>query len=223
VDGCVRLPTRIDAGRLAAELEQLPPDVWKHTDRDPVVQAWVESFFVIGYPRGAKPLPPDDRSELLQLPYLRQLLRTTFPASPTRAIVARLLPHGFIPVHTDTPRYFRSTVRLSLQVDADGIQRLYCGGLWYDMAPGEVWAINNLQPHAIHNTGTRPRLNVLADYAPSDELIRLLAGGDHGLGAADETGQQAIHTLSRTHYRKNRWLAARYELAKMLRRRAWWR
>lgn len=218
-DGCVRMPFTVDAARLAAELDRLPTDAWGHASRDPVVQASVESFFAIGYPRGPRPVPPDDRPALAHLPYLRGLLRERIAASPSRAIVARLLPHGLIPLHTDTPRFFRGTVRLSLQVVADGVQRLSCNGLWYDMAPGEVWAIDNLRPHAIHNSGARPRINVLVDYAPSDELVRVIAAGDDGLGVTDAAAQQAIESMSRERYRANRWRSLRYELFKLLWRR----
>jgi hypothetical protein len=218
-DGCVRLPLTVDAARLAAEIDRLPAETWGQASRDPVVQASAESFFAIGYPRGPRPVPPDDRPVLAHLPSLRQLLRETIAAAPTRAIVARLLPGGFIPIHTDTPRFFRGTVRLSIQVSAEGVQRLYCNGLWYDMAPGEVWALDNLRPHAISNVGAFPRLNVLVDYVPSVPLVDLIAAGQHDLGVADIAAQEAIESMSRAHYRKNRWRSARYELFKLLWRR----
>jgi hypothetical protein len=218
-DGCVRLALRVDAERLAAELARLPTDTWGGASRDPIVQASVESFFAIGYPRGPRPVPPDDRPVLAQLPYLRELLRERIAAAPTRAIVARLLPGGFIPIHTDTPRFFRGTLRLSLQVAAEGPQRLYCNGLWYEMTPGEVWAIDNLKPHAIRNRSRCARINVLADYAPSNELVRMITEGDSGLGVADATARDEITALSRERYRKNRWRSLRYELFKLLWRR----
>jgi kumamolisin len=219
-DGCVRLPMRVDAALLATELDRLPADAWGGADRDPVVQASVESFFAVGYPRGRRPLPPEDRPVLAHLPHLRRLIRERIAASPTRAIVARLPPHGLIPLHTDTPRFFRGTLRLSIQVSADRVQRLYCNGLWYDMAPGEVWAIDNLRPHAVHNTGARSRINVLVDYVPSDELARLVADGEDRLGVKDEAASAAIESMSRERYRKNRWRSVRYELWKLLWRRA---
>jgi hypothetical protein len=218
-DGCVRLRLTVDGAGLAHELGQLPADVWTQADRDPVVQASVESFFAIGYPRGPRPLPPDDRPILAQLPELRRLLRETIPAVPTRAIVARTRPHGLIPIHTDTPRFFRATLRLSIQIVAADIQRLYCGGYWYGMAPGEVWAIDNLQPHGIVNSGDTPRINVLADYVPSSELATWIAAGDPGLGVRDDSATRAIETLTRERYRSNRWRSARYELFKLLWRR----
>jgi kumamolisin len=217
-DSCVRLPLRVDAVRLAAELARLPAAVWGRIDRDPVVHAAVESFFAVGYPRGPRPLPPDDRPVLLQLPYLREILHEIVPASPTRAIVARMQPHSLIPIHTDTPRFFRSTVRLSIQVDADGVQRLYCNGVWYDLAAGEVWAVDNLRPHGVDNAGGRMRTNVIADYLPSNALVALIADGDHALGMRDETTGRAFESTSAAHYRAHRWQSLRYELGKRWRR-----
>jgi len=218
-DDCVRLPVRFDCARLRKELEALDGSEWTKADRDPVVQASVESFFAIGYPRGATPLPPEDRPVLARLPYLRQLLRETFSAEPTRAIVARMVPHGLIPIHTDTPRYFRCTVRLSIQVIADGVQALFCNGRWYDMAPGDVWAIDNLTPHAIYNAGSTPRTNVLVDYVPSDALARLLASGERGLGRVDDAAKRDIEAKTRARYRKMRWQSLRYEVSKLVSRR----
>jgi kumamolisin len=217
--GCVRLPIEVDIARLSDELARLPAEAWSQASRDPIVQASVESFFAIGYPRGPKPLPPEDRTVMAKLPCLRSLLREKIPASPKRAIVARTLPHGLIPLHSDTPRFFRGTLRLSIQVVAEGIQRLYCNGLWYEMAVGEVWALDNLKPHAIQNSGASPRINVLVDYLPSNELVEWVSRGDDGLGVADEGATSEIQAMSRERYRKNRWKSLRYELFKLVWRR----
>ena len=217
--GCVRLPIRIDAPRLAGELARLPGDVWGRADRDPVVQASVESFFALGHPRGPRPLPPEDQPVLASLPYLRELLHEVIPARPTRAIVARLLPLGLIPIHTDTPRFFRATVRLSIQVAAAGAQKLYCDGLWYDFAPGEVWALDNLRPHAFRNTADEPRTNVLVDCLPANPLVDLIVRGDHDLGVPDPAARAALESATRARYRANRWRSLRYEVFKLLWRR----
>lgn len=219
IDECVRLPLRVDAARLAAELAALPPDTWGRASRDPVVQASVDSFFVIGHPRGPRPLPPEDREPLARLPYLRHVLRDLVPATPTRAIVARLAPHGLIPVHRDTARFFRHTVRLAFAVSADGVQRLFCDGVSYPQEPGEVWAISNLVPHGVHNTGGRARINVLADYLPSSELVDLLARGERGLGVRDASATSTIEQLSRERYRTHRWRGIGWELFKRVWRR----
>jgi len=220
VDGCVRLPFDLDTARLAAEIAALPADVWEKSSRDPIVQASVESFFAIGYPRGPKPLPPDDRPVMARLPYLRELLRGKVDAQPKRAIVARTVPRGFIPLHTDTPRFFRGTVRLSIQVLSDGVQRLYCDGLWYDMAVGEVWALDNLKRHALHHAGASPRINVLVDYVPTNALVAWLTRGERGLGVADPAATAEMEAMSRERYRRNRWRSVKYELFKLVWRRS---
>lgn len=216
---CLRLPLGADAARLAAELDALPPDAWGPARRDPVVQASVDSFYAIGYPRGPRPMPPDDRPLLARLPYLRALLREAIPAPPTRAIVARIRPHGFIPVHKDTLRFFRGTVRLSIAVRTGPTQRLFCDGLWYDQAPGEIWAVDNLAPHGVRNAAPVPRVNVLADYLPSPALVRLLLGAERSLGEADDAGTHEIERLSRERYRQYRWRGIGWEIFKRVWRR----
>lgn len=219
VTECVRLPLRADAARLASELLALEAGAWGRASRDPVVQASVESFFAIGHPRGPRPVPPDDRPVLARLPYLRSLLREAVPAEPTRAIVARLEPHGLIPIHTDTPRFFSHTVRLSIHVSAGASRALFCNGLWYDQAPGEVWAIHNLTPHGVRNASAAPRLNVLADYRPSPALARLLLEAQRGLGVRDDAATAEIERASRERYRRYRWRGIGYELWKRVWRR----
>jgi len=218
LDACVRLPMRVDAARLAAEIHRLPQEVWSRAERGPVVFAAVESFFAVGYPRGSKSTAADDRPALAHLPYLREILHEILP-SPMRALVARQSAQGLIPIHTDDRRYFRRTVRLSIQVEADGPQRLYCDGLWYDLGPGEVWALNNLVPHGVKNTSGRGRINVIADFLPSSELVELILNGDHGLGVRGEAARLELEAISRAQYRKYRWQSIFYGIVKRWRRR----
>jgi hypothetical protein len=218
--GCVRLALQVDARQLAAELAALPATAWQESARDPVVHADVESFFVIGHPRGRVPLPPEDRAVLAELTQLRAVLRDAVPAPPLRAIVQRLRAGGMIPIHTDTRRYFASTVRLSFQVSAGGPHRLFCDGAWYASEPGEVWALDNLEPHGVLNDGTEARVNVVADYEPSPALVALLRTGTIGLGRADAAASALLAARTRRHYRRRHWQSLRYELAKLWRRRA---
>jgi hypothetical protein len=138
------------------------------------------------------------------------------PAPPTRVIVARQEPRGLVPIHTDTPRFFRGTVRLSMQVDAGEPPRLFCNGRWYEMAIGEVWALDNLRPHGIYNPSDRPRVNVIADYRPTAELLQEIAAGECNLGRADAEASAHLQAMSRERYRRMRWRGIRYELWKRL-------
>lgn len=219
--GCLRLPMTVDASGILAELAAISPDAWGLAGRDPLVLADVASFFAIGHPRGARPMPSECSAVLEQLPLLRRLLRQQLPGEPRRAIVARQAAGGLIPLHRDTPRNFRGTVRLSIQLDADGPQAFFCDGLSYVLAPGEVWAIDNLRTHGILNAGRRPRLSVIVDLWPSSELELLLAAGEAGLGQADRSGHAQLVRLTR---QRCGGLAQRlqrlgWEVRKLLRRR----
>lgn len=195
--GCLRLPVPFDVAGILHEVDALPADTWGLAGRDPLVLAEVQSFFAIGHPRGPRPIPPQDRAVLARLPILHRLLRQQLPAEPRRAIVARQAAGGLIPLHRDTPRNFRGTLRLSIQLDADGTQAFFCDGLSYGLAPGEVWAIDNLRTHGILNTGRRPRTSLIVDLWPSPELERLLTAGEAGFGRADPSGHAQLVRLTR--------------------------
>lgn len=216
--GCVKLPLRVDAAALATELERLPRAVWSATVRDPVVLADVESFFVVGAPRGAAP-PAPGNGPLAALPALDAALQTLLPVTPVRAIVQRLRAGGMVPLHRDTHRHFARTVRVSICVAAGDAQGLFCDRAWYAMAPGEVWALDNLSRHGVLNDAPVPRINVIADYAPGDALLSLLETSERSRGVRDDAALATLTARSRRHYRARRWQSLRYELGKLLRRR----
>jgi len=216
--GCVRLPLQVDAAAIASELERLPQDAWSTTARDPVVLADVASFFVVGAPRGSA-APAPGTGPLAALPALAHVLHATIPATPVRAIVQRLRAGGMVPLHRDTHRHFARTVRVSICVAAGDAQGLFCDGAWYAMAPGEVWALDNLSRHGVLNDAPVPRVNVIADYPPDDALLALLHASERGRGARDDAATATLTARSRRHYRARRWQSLRYELGKLLRRR----
>jgi hypothetical protein len=219
LSGCIRLPIRVDADRLAAEIRTLPADVWDG-DRGPVVFATVASFFLIGHPRGsAETRSSVDRPMLANLPYLREVLREIIPARPSRAKVARQAPKGLLAIHTDDRKFFHPTVRISIQVEADGIQRFYSHGKWYPLRPGELWVLDNLNPHGMKNEGATPRISIITDYQPSDALVRLIGEGDHDLGVTDEAAERALEAMTKEQLRKLRWRGILYGFEKLWRRR----
>jgi hypothetical protein len=197
--GCVRLPLAFDVCGLRRELEALPAATWSGAGRDPLILSSVQSFFAIGRPRGRAAKASAEPFGLAALPVLHRLLTQHLPGLPSRAIVARQRSGGLIPLHRDTPRHFRGTVRLSIQVDADGRQPFYCEGLRYDLGVGEVWAIDNLQPHGILNVGRWSRITVIVDLPPSPALEALLLAGEAGEGQKDPSGHAQLRQLTREH------------------------
>ncbi len=192
IEGCVRLPVRVDAERIAAELAELPDATWSRKDRNPYTNADVRSFYAIGHQRGPVVRHRDDQAPLSTLPALRRLVRDDLPGTPRRVIVARLAAGGLIPRHTDADAFFRDTLRLSICITADEGVWTYCGGSWYALRPGEVWVIDNLAPHAVVNRGRRPRIQVVADREPDEALLDLVRRGEGGLGAVDPAAERRL-------------------------------
>jgi hypothetical protein len=216
--GCVRLQVRVDAPRLYSEIAELPEEVWQRAKPGPVVLASVRSLYAIGYQSATRPNPPEDRPALARLPVLHQVLRESIPAPAVRARIATLDGQGLIPIHTDAPRDFCGTVRLSIQVHSGGLQRFFCGGQWYEFRAGDVWVVDNLRPHGLSNPDASERISVIADYQPSNELVELIERGEHGLGRPDAAAQQQLEALTTQRHRQLRWAQLRYGLVKRWRR-----
>jgi hypothetical protein len=203
IDTCVRLPLRVDSARLSDQINALSAQSWGLASRGPVVFADVQSVYVVGHPINTGIATTEDRPVLERLPYLREVLREVIPAPVRRALIARQPGDKLVPIHTDTFRHFKDTVRLSFQVDADGPLRFMSNGLWYDFGLGEVWALDNLTPHGLHNSGRKARTTVIADFEPTDRLMDLVARGDTRLGARDEVAQRKLEQLTERHHRKH--------------------
>ncbi len=187
--GCVRLPTHVDAERIAAELARLPAGAWTTNDRDPFVHSDVHSIHALGERRGRIVVHTDDLPVLASLPALREAVRADLPGNPRRVVVARLPPGGFIPRHTDFPGFYTDTIRLSICITSDAGVRLHCAGYWYTMQPGEVWAVGNLAPHAVVHRGQLPRIHAIVDVEPDEALLALVRAGDADLGAVDTSAE----------------------------------
>ena len=187
--GCVRLPTRVDAECIAAELARLPAEAWTALDRDPFVHADVHSIHALGERRGRIVVHTNDLPVLASLPALREAVRTELPGSPRRVVVARLPPGGLIPRHTDFPGFYTDTIRLSICITSDDGVRVHCAGRWYTMQPGEVWALGNLAPHAVVHRGHLPRIHAVADVEPDEALLALVRAGEADLGAVDTAAE----------------------------------
>ncbi len=181
--GCVRLPLAVDAERLAAELRALPSALWGSPGGRVGVHRAAEAVFLRGFAPAEGDKPVADRDVLERLPYARAIIENIIPASPLRCLLARLPPEGVIGAHVDTAPYFAKTLRLHLPVESNPSAFMQCAGLWYRMAPGEVWALNNSTLHGVWNADTeRSRTHLICDFLPSPELLALIAAGERDLG-----------------------------------------
>src|SRR5262249_17868400 len=80
VGGCLRLPIRVDAKRLRAEVAVLPSALWGTAGGRVGVHGAAEALFLRGthQQRGEKPI--EDRAPLELLPYAREIIERLIPA-----------------------------------------------------------------------------------------------------------------------------------------------
>jgi hypothetical protein len=181
--GCVKLPTRFDCERLLAEYRTLPVSAWGTGGRVSVHLA-AEAVFLRGYAPAEGDKPVLDRPILDKLPYARWIIEQLIPASPLRCLLARLPAGATIAPHVDRAPYFHKTLRIHFPIESHDHAWMMCGGRYYRMRPGEIWAINNSTTHGVWNAdATRSRTHMICDFAPSDPLLDLIAQGDKSLGS----------------------------------------
>jgi hypothetical protein len=193
IGACSRLPLRVDAGQLQAEVAMLPEGSWAGTGGRVGVHRPAQAIFLRGYAPAEGEKPIDDREPLAALPYVRDLITQVIPAAAQRCLLARLPPGARITGHIDMAPYFAKTLRIHVPVVTHDQAYMYCAGLTYKMLPGEVWALNNSATHGVWNAhATQARTHLICDFLPSPELLGLLARSERDLGTADASLDRAM-------------------------------
>jgi hypothetical protein len=190
---CSRLPLRVDAARLQAEVATLPDIYWASTGGRVGVHLAAQAIFLRGYApaEGAKPI--EDRAPLAALPYIHEIITQLLPAIAQRCLLARLPAAARVTGHIDLAPYFAKTIRIHVPVVTNDSAWMYCAGLAFRMQPGEVWALNNSATHGVWNAhATEPRTHLICDFLPSPELLELLARAERDLGAPNRQVEQVM-------------------------------
>jgi hypothetical protein len=187
IGACSRLPLRVNAARLQAEVAALPEGSWAGTGGRVGVHRAAQAIFLRGYAPAEGDKPIEDREPLAALPYVHELITKTIPAAAQRCLLARLPSGARITGHIDLAPYFAKTLRIHVPVVTHDQAFMFCAGLAYKMSPGEVWALNNSASHGVWNAhATQARTHLICDFLPSDGLLELLARSERELGTADE-------------------------------------
>jgi aspartyl/asparaginyl beta-hydroxylase len=183
VGGCVRLPVAVDVEIIRAEVSALSPGLWGTTGGRVGVHSAAEALFLRGYAPAEGNRPIQDRPALNRLPYIRSILQHVIPASPLRALLARLPAGATISPHVDQGSYFHKSLRLHVPIETNDQVWMLCNGQTYQMRPGEIWALNNVSQHAVWNDHPfLSRTHLICDFLPADELVSLVYRGDRDLG-----------------------------------------
>ena len=184
IGGCARLPLRIDAGCLRAEVEAIPAELWLSRGGRVGVHDAAQAIFLRGHaPAERSTQPIGDREALALVPYIRTLIHERIPAPPMRCLLARLPAGGVIKAHCDQTEYFDKTIRIHMPVITTEEAWMFCLGRSYRMLPGEVWVLNNSAPHGVWNGDPQAaRTHLICDFLGSPGLLDLLAHAERDLG-----------------------------------------
>lgn len=183
IGGCARLDLGFDAARALSEVAALPDTSWGGRAGRVGVQDSAQAIFLRGHAPAEGDLPVEDRDELAQVPYLRELIEQVIPAQALRCVLAQLPPGAVIAPHIDQGEYFSKTIRLHFAITTNENVWMNCAGLSYHMRSGEIWALNNSTGHGVVNAdANRSRLHMICDFLSSPELEKILASADRGLG-----------------------------------------
>ncbi|HET9034412.1 MAG TPA: aspartyl/asparaginyl beta-hydroxylase domain-containing protein [Dokdonella sp.] len=183
IGGCARLDFGFDAERALSEITALPDSSWGSRAGRVGVHDPAQAIFLRGHAPAQGDLPVEDRDELAQLPYLRELIKEVIPAPALRCVLAQLSAGGIIAPHIDQGEYFSKTIRLHFPITTNENVWMNCAGLSYQMHSGEIWALNNSIGHGVINAdASRARLHMICDFLSSAELVEILARADRGLG-----------------------------------------
>jgi hypothetical protein len=183
VGGCARLPLRVDASTLRAEVERLPNGLWGTSGGRVGVQRAAQALFLRGHAPAEGDVPIGDRAPLDDLPYVRWIIETLIPAPPLRCLLALLSAGDHIAPHIDRAPYFSKTIRIHVPVATHELAYMWCADECYTMQAGEVWALNNCARHAVWNAhATLARTHLICDFLPNPTLLDLLARAERTLG-----------------------------------------
>ena len=84
IGGCARLPVRVDAERLQAEVASIPADMWLSRGGRVGVHNPAQAIFLRGHAPAEGNLPIEDREALRHVPYVREFMAQLIAAPPLR-------------------------------------------------------------------------------------------------------------------------------------------
>ncbi|HET7064953.1 MAG TPA: aspartyl/asparaginyl beta-hydroxylase domain-containing protein [Rudaea sp.] len=196
IGGCARLPVRVDAERLQAEVASIPAELWLSRGGRVGVHNPAQAIFLRGHAPAEGNLPIEDREALRHVPYVREFMTRLIAAQPLRCLLARLPGGAIIAAHTDQAEYFSKTIRIHVPVTTHATAWMYCAGRSYRMQPGEVWALNNSTQHGVWNADPeRSRTHLICDFLTSPALLDLLARAERDLGTDEAAVYERVYGL----------------------------
>lgn len=164
----LQLPICFDAPTLAAEVQKIPPSLWRPhpqgfpgNDALPLVSA-------MGDPANEAFSGPMRPTPILrECPYLTQTL-AAIGATWGRVRLMRLSGGAEVTSHIDTHYYWRERVRVHVPIITQPSVRFHCGGAEINMKAGECWIFDTWRAHKVINDHVLPRIHLVADTVGGD-------------------------------------------------------
>lgn len=158
----LRLPLRLDADRLAREVEALPASAWLPHPNNFPGNAAVPLVSPHGAITDAVAGPMAATPHLAAMPYARAVM-AGIGAVWGRSRLMRLAPGAVVPRHSDIHYYWRTHNRIHIPVVTNPAVSFSCGGETVHMAAGECWIFDTWQQHEVRNAGEGARVHLVLD------------------------------------------------------------
>jgi uncharacterized protein (TIGR03032 family) len=182
----IRLPLRVDATRLAAEVEGLPESAWRPHPQGFAGNSAIPLVSVGGDPESdALNGPMLPTPSLAACPYLGQVL-ASFQAVIGRTRLMRLDGNAEAQRHSDISYYWFDRVRVHVPILTHPDVTFHCGPRDQHMAAGEVWIFDTWSTHGVTNPRNDRRIHLVADTVGSAAFWSMVDAGDRA-SAADRS------------------------------------
>lgn len=173
----IQLPLQFDAGRLAAEVQELGDAAWREHPLKYPGNFAVPLIAVDGDPHndgvsGAmRPTP-----YLEHCPYLVEVLaRLGAVWGHTRLM--KLSGNAEVTPHVDINYYWRERMRVHVPILTQPGVRFICGDAEVNMGPGECWLFDTWRLHRVVNVTGHERIHLVADTVGGDNFWDIAAAG----------------------------------------------
>jgi len=187
----VRLPLRVDAARLAAEIAAIDEDAWRDHPEGAPGNTALPLVAVGGDPENDStrgPMAPTPN--LIGLPYTRQVL-AGLGSTIGRTRLMRIAHETELHAHVDTNYYWWHHLRVHVPiVTTPDVRFGVVADAVHDaaevhMAPGEVWVFDTWRQHRVLNPAESARIHLVVDAVGSSALWDLVRDPDREPTAID--------------------------------------
>ncbi|MFZ1367263.1 aspartyl/asparaginyl beta-hydroxylase domain-containing protein, partial [Sphingorhabdus sp.] len=183
----LKLPLRIDADRLSAEISALPISAWLPHPGKVVGNDAVPLITPNGVITNAFAGPMAATEHLRACPYILDIMRN-IGAVWGRSRLMGLAAGAVVPEHVDVGHYWRTHFRIHIPVITNPKVVFTCEGEMVNMAAGECWIFDSFRTHDVYNGGSDKRIHLVLDTVGGERLWDLIR-------SAESEGEDQVETI----------------------------